>query len=399
MLCRAFMIEGETDFESSFKDIISIEDWAMPYMASLSNKGYLKGDKNRLNPTSGITRAETLTLLDNITGELLNKDSYSQLNRDGLTIITGNTTITDSVFDGNVITIYGANVHFVNCEIKGTLIAQSPAVSSVKLENTTYGKLDAKNAYTVEIIEVEAPQETPVEPEKEPSAPPQEKPEEEYYYIEEPVDAPPEEVAPDYTKTYVTLCVEAFTVGGGYIIDPVKAEYYEGENVAYILDRVLTENELSYINTGSLDSGYYLSQINNLHDFTFTLPDVIRENLEMQGYEITDAPLTENALGEFDFTQGSGWMYSINNTFPDVGMCDYYPENGDVIRIVFTTSYGCDIGGNNFDEYDQSNDFFERVDRDAITRAIAEQGIEAFADYMDIITNPDVTQEELDQLL
>jgi len=82
-----------------------------------------------------------------------------------------------------------------------------------------------------------------------------------------------------------------------------------------------------------------------------------------------------------------------------MGMCDCYPEDGAVIRVVFTTAYGSDVGGNNFAEYDSANDFFERVDRDALTRAIADQGIDAFADFMDIITKPDITQAEIDSLL
>jgi len=395
LLSRTFMLEGEEDFNESFKDLNEVADWAMPYMTTMINGGYIKGSEGRLNPADNITRAETVKILDNITGGILNAESYNGLSRDKLTVITGDATITDSTFDGNVITVNGAKVHFVNSEIKGALIAQSPEKGSVKLENTTFGRLDAKNEYTVEIIEVEIIEEPVEEPVKEP-----EQVTEEEYFDEGSNDAEPEEPAiEDETIGEVVFCIEAFTVGGGYIIAPVKVDLYEGQNVAYILDEILTEKGLSYISTGSFDSGFYLSQINNLTGFSFAIPDVIREKLQEQSYEIIDAPYNENALGEFDFTQGSGWMYSVNNEFPGMGMCDCYPEDGAVIRVVFTTAYGSDVGGNNFAEYDSANDFFERVDRDALTRAIADQGIDAFADFMDIITKPDITQAEIDSLL
>ena len=48
---------------------------------------------------------------------------------------------------------------------------------------------------------------------------------------------------------------------------------------------------------------------------------------------------------EFDFCQGAGWMYSINNIYPTIGFGRSYVENGDVVRIRFTLAYGKDIGG------------------------------------------------------
>ena len=53
----------------------------------------------------------------------------------------------------------------------------------------------------------------------------------------------------------------------------------------------------------------------------------------------------ENSLGEFDFTAESGWMYSVNGQYPNYGMSECFPKDGDVIRIRFTLALGKDIGG------------------------------------------------------
>ena len=52
------------------------------------------------------------------------------------------------------------------------------------------------------------------------------------------------------------------------------------------------------------------------------------------------------ALGEFDYTFMSGWMYAVNGVFPNVGFSDSYLTDGDVVRVQFTLyGFGADIGG------------------------------------------------------
>ena len=38
------------------------------------------------------------------------------------------------------------------------------------------------------------------------------------------------------------------------------------------------------------------------------------------------------------------WVSSYD-TYPNHGMDQYYPQDGDVVRIRYTTYYGSDIGG------------------------------------------------------
>ena len=62
-------------------------------------------------------------------------------------------------------------------------------------------------------------------------------------------------------------------------------------------------------------------------------------------------------LGEFDFTQGSGWEYEINGSYPSVGMGEANLQPGDTLTLRYTLAYGHDLGnsatgGNNRNEED-----------------------------------------------
>ena len=49
---------------------------------------------------------------------------------------------------------------------------------------------------------------------------------------------------------------------------------------------------------------------------------------------------------EKDCGTQSGWMYSVNNTFPNYGINNYIVSNGDQIKILYTCDLGEDIGNN-----------------------------------------------------
>lgn len=51
-----------------------------------------------------------------------------------------------------------------------------------------------------------------------------------------------------------------------------------------------------------------------------------------------------NHIFEFSAGNESGWMYSINNTFPSYGMSQFYVKNNDNLKLVYTTDLGCDVG-------------------------------------------------------
>ena len=50
-------------------------------------------------------------------------------------------------------------------------------------------------------------------------------------------------------------------------------------------------------------------------------------------------------LYQFDAGNLSGWMYSVNGSFPGVGCSGYKVEDGDEINWLYTCSFGKDVGG------------------------------------------------------
>ena len=50
--------------------------------------------------------------------------------------------------------------------------------------------------------------------------------------------------------------------------------------------------------------------------------------------------------GEFDYTSGSGWLFSLDGVYyPGLSMCQYSLEDGDVLTLRYSLAYGWDVGG------------------------------------------------------
>ena len=130
--------------------------------------------------------------------------------------------------------------------------------------------------------------------------------------------------------------IDGEVLGLSYLVAPTDVEIYDGENAAYLLDRFLKNNGFTYNYTGSLQSGFYLARINK-RGLLKNLSDEMRTKYA--------GKFDENSLGEFDFNNRSGWMYSVNGDFPNYGFADAYLQDGDEVRIKFTLDYGDDIGG------------------------------------------------------
>lgn len=105
-----------------------------------------------------------------------------------------------------------------------------------------------------------------------------------------------------------------FVPHDGVILPMVEVAYYEGETVFDVLKRVCekTDIQLEYSWTPLYDS-YYIEGINNLY--------------------------------EFDCGEQSGWMYKVNEWFPNYGCSSYEVGDGDVIVWCYTCKgLGADVG-------------------------------------------------------
>ena len=196
--------------------------------------------------------------------------------------------------------------------------------------------------------------------------------------------------------------VEAFTLGCGYIVYPMYVPIYEGETAAAQLVRMLSECGFVSYCGGSLDSSFYLAYIADgtksasryngysrfgnpsaprALDIEPSIPSVLTPHLEstMTYFDPNDYANWRGHLGEFVISNGSGWMYSVNNIFPNVGFADCYLSEGDVVRVQFTLGYGADVGGfgamgTEIPDVDvqPSGGYFGVADKDGLTRAICD---------------------------
>ncbi|MDR1060861.1 MAG: DUF4430 domain-containing protein, partial [Clostridiales bacterium] len=183
-------------------------------------------------------------------------------------------------------------------------------------------------------------------------------------------------VAPEDMIT-VAATVEKFRVaaergGGGYFIEPTLIQIPKASNAAYAIARLLADNGIAYVNTGTINSSFYLTGI---RDSNYTEPD---SSTKKDGY-----------LGEFDEETGAGWMFSVNNVFPGVGASAVFLNDGDVMRWQYTLdTEGKSLVGEN---------------KDALTAKVAQiraAGQEAaygaaYAGAMAVLTNMSATGEQI----
>ena len=163
--------------------------------------------------------------------------------------------------------------------------------------------------------------------------------------------------------------VEAFSIGCGYLIEPTEVPIYEGETSAEQLLRLLSDHGFVGYYGGTVNSSFYLAYIadgdadgESYNGYRRSLPPPSPRKLGLSPsipsllVPYLEANMTffdpddygkspAGYLGEFVFTNGSGWMYSVNNVFPNVGFADSYLSDGDTVRVQFTLGYGADIGG------------------------------------------------------
>ena len=184
----------------------------------------------------------------------------------------------------------------------------------------------------------------------------------------------------------VTFSIERFTIGQGYLIEPCQVDIYDTDNIASVVDRVLTQEGYGYENKGKIQDGFYLEQIYYADTGRLKIPSIISNGqlkpIKNANNQIIAIPTnTKNdgnpygdekghyALGEFAYCNMSGWMYTVNNVFP-TGMSLVKPKDGDIIRLQFTLyGYGRDLGEKPADEED--NNYLKLPDRDAITKRLA----------------------------
>ena len=128
----------------------------------------------------------------------------------------------------------------------------------------------------------------------------------------------------------VVVSVEKFTLGAGYILEPEIVTVNEGASAA---DAIFDAFEKYGIEA---ESKSYLSKIAD-SSTEVDIPQVLTDALG--GEEKVTKKADESYLQLYDYSEYGGWMYTVNNAIPSVGMADYMVSDSDVIRVQYSV-YG-----------------------------------------------------------
>jgi hypothetical protein len=150
--------EGDM-YISNFADYASIQDWSKPYIGSVVRKGYLKGyEDNTVKSNKEMTKAEALTLLNNVTGTVLNKaGSYSLGEFKGnITINTSDVVLKDTILKGDIILASGigeGDSTLDGVKLNGTLFVNGGGENSIHLKDSDiYGVNVSKKNGRVRVV-------------------------------------------------------------------------------------------------------------------------------------------------------------------------------------------------------------------------------------------------------
>lgn len=116
-----------------------------------------------------------------------------------------------------------------------------------------------------------------------------------------------------------------FVAPDGIIIENVPVEVEDGDSVFEIIKKACSENTCKQNCKYCQKSGIQI-------EYTYT-PTF--DNYYIEGI---------HQLYEKDCTMQSGWMYSVNSQFPNVGVSAYDVKAGDKIVFAYTCNMGEDIG-------------------------------------------------------
>ena len=163
----------------------------------------------------------------------------------------------------------------------------------------------------------------------------------------------------------VTFSVERFSVGKGYVVEPVVLPIYAGDTVKSVTERKLGNAAVF----DAADDGKGLVSVTNgdKADQKSDIPVYITALTQNKATnDIPNAAMP--ALQKGSYIDTSRWIYSVNNTYPQVRMDQLTLSDGDVVRVMFSlTGNGLDVGN-----LDAGNPGAEIADRMPITKLLAQ---------------------------
>lgn len=179
-----------------------------------------------------------------------------------------------------------------------------------------------------------------------------------------------------------TIYVDMTVLGIG-VVGPVKYSVLADEPISYVIAKAVLGEDTgdpfgaaddtfgwsgSY--AGTLDDGFYLQSVSTGYNadaleggsWPGTTEEEILNAIDnrfgkgsglatiwrcLYRNGLNKSSGSGNSFGEFDYTSGSGWMYSVGGStyYPGQSMSAIYLQDGDVLTLRYTLAYGWDVGG------------------------------------------------------
>ncbi len=204
----------------------------------------------------------------------------------------------------------------------------------------------------------------------------------------------------DFVKVDDTDCVivdiEKFTLGQGFIMEPVVVKVEAGDTAADVTLRAAEQVgvELQYRDS---EYGFYLSAVRDDETREANIPQYILDAMEKAGAVLIGRE-SQTWLSEKDYNSAQGgWIYWVNHEHMGVGAGNADVKAGDVIRWQFSVyGMGLDLGA----KIKNQDPYVTVGEKDALIHAMAvasnhEKAGQAYENAVKVMEKMDATQAEI----
>lgn len=138
MFARVLNLDTQSAPDAGFLDQASIPDWAVGSVNAMAAAGYMQGSNGMFRPADTITRAEVVTILDNIFNANYNTSGEYTGDVDGSAVISAdNVTLKDMHITGDLIVAEGVgegHVELDNVTVDGRLLVRGGGANSIVIK-------------------------------------------------------------------------------------------------------------------------------------------------------------------------------------------------------------------------------------------------------------------------
>ncbi len=141
MIARAFNMTSDSN-SLSYKDSSKISEWAIPSVSALTQESVITGNNGEFRPKDNITRAEVVTILNNILGGYYkNAGTFSNENTDKTVVVSASdVNLENMTIEKDLIISAGVgegDVTLTNVNVKGKTIISGGGKHSIHVEGNS----------------------------------------------------------------------------------------------------------------------------------------------------------------------------------------------------------------------------------------------------------------------